>query len=65
MIYEELAHPVLCKKVRYYKGSYFTKRLLGKVGVTPLTLEEGSRAGTREVKVSVAQDPVTQSALRG
>lgn len=39
VIYEGLAHPVLCKKIRYYKDSYFTKRLLPAVEVRPLTLE--------------------------
>lgn len=38
VLYEGLAHPVLCKKIRYYKDGYFTKRLLPKADVRPLTL---------------------------
>ncbi len=63
VIYEGLAHPVLCKKIRYYKDSYFTKRLLEKVEVKPLQLDSGLR-GSGGVRVSISQDPVTLSALR-
>jgi len=38
VLYEGLPHPVLCRKIRYYKDSYFTKRLLPKVEVKPLEL---------------------------
>jgi len=38
VLYEGLAHPVLCRKIRYYKDGYFTKRLLPKVDVKQLTL---------------------------
>ena len=38
VLYEGLAHPILCRKVRYYKDSYFTKRLLPKVAIDPLRL---------------------------
>ena len=38
VLYEGLAHPILCRKVRYYKESYFTRRLLPKVTVEPLRL---------------------------
>ena len=38
VLYEGLAHPILCRKVRYYKESYFTRRLLPKVAVEPLRL---------------------------
>jgi len=38
VLYEGLAHPVLCRKIRYYKDGYFTKRLLPKVEVRQLTL---------------------------
>ncbi|QDH71364.1 hypothetical protein FKV23_15650 [Lysobacter alkalisoli] len=37
-LYEGLAHPVMCEKIRYYKDRYFTKRLLPKVEVAPLNL---------------------------
>jgi len=33
LLYEGLAHPVLCRKIRYYKDSYFTRRLLPKLEV--------------------------------
>lgn len=39
VLYEGLAHPVLCRKIRYYKDSYFTKRLLDKVEVKPLAFK--------------------------
>lgn len=38
VLYEGLAHPILCRKVRYYQDSYFTKRLMPKVDVEPLRL---------------------------
>ena len=38
VLYEGLAHPVLCKKIRYYTDSYFKKRLLPSVPVTQLAL---------------------------
>ena len=39
VLYEGLPHPVLCAKIKYYKDSYFTKRLLEKAEVKPLTLQ--------------------------
>lgn len=39
VLYEGLPHPVLCRKIRYYKDSYFTKRLLPKTEVKPLALK--------------------------
>uniref|UniRef100_A0A8J8AZZ1 Type IV secretory system conjugative DNA transfer family protein n=1 Tax=Coralloluteibacterium stylophorae TaxID=1776034 RepID=A0A8J8AZZ1_9GAMM len=39
VIYEGLAHPVLCRKIRYYRDRYFTGRLMAKVEVKPLDLE--------------------------
>ncbi|WP_255470386.1 type IV secretory system conjugative DNA transfer family protein [Pseudoxanthomonas sp. 3HH-4] len=38
VLYEGLAHPILCRKVRYYQDSYFTKRLMSKVDIQPLRL---------------------------
>lgn len=55
VIYEGLAHPVLCKKIRYYKDSYFTKRLLPAVEVTQLRLnahEGRSSASGGEIAAS-------------
>ncbi|NYZ62410.1 type IV secretory system conjugative DNA transfer family protein [Luteimonas sp. SJ-16] len=43
VIYEGLAHPVLCRKIRYFKDGYFTRRLLEKVEVKQLTLEGTAR----------------------
>jgi type IV secretion system protein VirD4 len=40
LLYEGLAHPVLCEKIKYYQDRYFTSRLLPKVGVP--TLEVGA-----------------------
>jgi type IV secretory pathway TraG/TraD family ATPase VirD4 len=36
VLYEGLAHPVLCRKIRYYKDRYFTGRLLPAVEIRPL-----------------------------
>ena len=36
LIYEGLAHPVLCRKLRYYRSAYFRRRLLPAVDVQPL-----------------------------
>ena len=36
IIYEGLAHPILCRKIRYFEDGYFTKRLLPKATVEPL-----------------------------
>jgi type IV secretion system protein VirD4 len=38
VLYEGLAHPILCRKVRYYQDGYFTRRLMPKVDVEPLRL---------------------------
>ncbi|TDK18275.1 type IV secretory system conjugative DNA transfer family protein, partial [Luteimonas aestuarii] len=38
ILYEGLAHPVLCRKIRYYKDGYFTRRLMPKVPIQPLEL---------------------------
>lgn len=38
VLYEGLAMPVLCSKVRYYRDSHFTRRLLPKVVVEPLRI---------------------------
>lgn len=39
VLYEGLAHPILCRKIRYYKDSHFTRRLLPKATVEPLRLQ--------------------------
>jgi len=39
VLYEGLPHPVLCRKIRYYKERHFTRRLLPRVDVAPLSLE--------------------------
>ena len=36
ILYEGLAHPILCRKIRYFEDGYFTKRLLPKATVEPL-----------------------------
>ncbi len=54
LIYEGLAHPVLCNKIRYYKDSYFTKRLLDKVEVKPLQLEGDPRMKSKAAKLVAA-----------
>ena len=37
-LYEGIAHPVKCDKIRYYKDRYFTSRLLPKVDVPLIRL---------------------------
>ena len=54
VIYEGLAHPVLCNKIRYYKDSYFTKRLLDKVEVKPLELHGDKRMKGRTATLVAA-----------
>jgi type IV secretion system protein VirD4 len=49
ILYEGLAHPVLCRKIRYYKDGYFTRRLMPKVEVKPLVLED---VGAVQVRMS-------------
>ena len=36
VLYEGIAHPVMCEKIKYYQDKYFTSRLLPKVGVPKL-----------------------------
>ena len=62
VLYEGLAHPILCRKVRYYQDSYFTKRLLPKVEVQPLPLE-ASHAHRNDVRDRVADDERTRASL--
>lgn len=38
VMYEGIAHPVMCEKIRYYTDPYFTRRLLPKVQVTTLRI---------------------------
>jgi len=35
-VYEGIAHPVKCNKIRYYQDKYFTQRVLPKVDIAPL-----------------------------
>ena len=38
-LYEGIAHPVMCDKIKYYQDRYFTSRLLPKVEVPKLDLQ--------------------------
>lgn len=38
VLYEGLAHPILCSKIRYFEDAYFTRRLLPKAHVEPLRI---------------------------
>jgi len=38
ILYEGLAHPILCRKIRYFEDGRFTRRLLPKASVEPLRL---------------------------
>lgn len=37
-LYEGIAHPVKCEKIKYYKERYFTARLLPRVEVKPISI---------------------------
>jgi type IV secretion system protein VirD4 len=37
LLYEGLAHPVLCDKIRYHRDAHFTARLLPAVRVPSVT----------------------------
>jgi len=38
ILYEGLAHPILCRKIRYFEDAYFTRRLLPRADVEPLRI---------------------------
>lgn len=38
ILYEGLAHPILCRKIRYFEDAYFTRRLMPKATVEPLRI---------------------------
>lgn len=44
LLYEGLAHPVLCRKIRYYNDRYFTRRLLPRVEVPLLAVDASGPA---------------------
>jgi type IV secretion system protein VirD4 len=66
-LYEGLAHPVMCEKIRYYKDRHFTKRLLPKVEVPQVKLETpagGLGAHGQGAQVTLSSDAATAQALR-
>ena len=38
VLYEGLAHPILCSKIRYFEDAYFTRRVVPKAHVEPLRI---------------------------
>ena len=40
LLYEGLANPVLCRKIRYYRDRHFTRRLLPRVAIPRLRIDE-------------------------
>lgn len=44
-LYEGIAHPVKCDKIKYYQDKYFTQRIMGKVNVAQVAI---GMAVTRE-----------------
>lgn len=56
LLYEGLAHPVLCRKIRYYRDRYFTRRLLPAIDIPPLRTE--SEPTTREAPLPRTQPQV-------
>lgn len=61
ILYEGLANPVLCRKIRYYKDGYFTRRLKPKVEIPRLRIPEYTTGA--DPKVVMAQDAVARTAL--
>lgn len=55
-LYEGIAHPVKCDKIKYYQDKHFTQRLKGKVEVAPVTL---GAAGVSERALVRAPDDVS------
>lgn len=39
VMYEGIAHPVMCEKIRYYQDSYFTQRLYPRVDIPRLAIQ--------------------------
>lgn len=54
VLYEGLAHPVLCRKIRYYADNYFTRRLMPRVEIEPLAL--GAPQQCASVAAGAARD---------
>jgi type IV secretion system protein VirD4 len=48
VMFEGIAHPVLCEKIRYYKDKRYTNRLLPKVAVPTLQLGQARGVDARE-----------------
>ena len=48
VMYEGIAHPVMCEKIRYYKDKRYTARLLPKAEVPTITLASPSKVDARE-----------------
>ena len=45
ILYEGMAWPALCRKIRYYEDRHFTRRLLPRVEIAPLSLDADAAAG--------------------
>ena len=60
-LYEGLAHPVMCEKIRYYQDRHFTRRLLPKVEVPFVSMPETANPG---VQATVSTVQGTPQALR-
>lgn len=58
VLYEGLACPVRCRKIRYYQDRYFTRRLLPRVSIAPLELTGGAMTSVAPTPQPV--DTVTQ-----
>ena len=63
ILYEGLAHPVLCRKIRYYKDRYFTKRLRPNVEIKQLDIGTGRQVAGQGVRARIGQDEATRQAL--
>ncbi len=61
ILYEGLAHPVLCRKIRYYKDGYFTKRLRPKVEIGQLDIGTGEQVAGHGVRTRIGRDEARQA----
>ncbi|MBB3226703.1 type IV secretion system protein VirD4 [Luteibacter sp. Sphag1AF] len=52
ILYEGIAHPVRCQKIRYYQDKRFTARLLPPVEVAALTMERPMPIGKKTIAVA-------------
>ena len=65
LVYEGLAHPIKCTKIRYYDDRHFTGRLLPPVQVPVLAREDGGIMRTATPPARQPPDRATSAAATG